>query len=55
MNGIVIPSFKKEISRDFIFYYMAIGPLVIFTLTMLAYNDPNYGFATTFPLTPIVA
>lgn len=47
-------SFLRYISRDFICYYMALGPLVIFTLTMVAYNDPEYGFTSgTLKYTPI--
>lgn len=53
MNNFTNPSFKNVIFKDFIFYYMALGPLVILTLTLLAYNDPEYGFATTFPYTPL--
>lgn len=36
--------FLKEILKSFVFWYMTIGPAVLFVLSLLAYDHPEYGF-----------
>ena len=36
--------FKRKLTKDMIFWYMIVSPLIVFLLMAIHYNHPEFGF-----------